>query len=72
MAVLQLNISPKAHALAVYLHDQAEEFKGIGDFSKDFVERSHQDSIHEKKCSAAIKGRVHATDLHMNLGEALL
>ena len=44
---LELSITPKVHAIEDHLVPQIICFHGIGDLGEDFVERSHQDGIHQ-------------------------
>jgi hypothetical protein len=52
--------TPKPHAIEDHLCDQLKRFKGIGDFTEDFVEQSHQEGIRDEQRLCTLKDKNHA------------
>ena len=59
---LDMSVSPKLHVLEDHLFNQLSSFKGLGDYSKDFVEQAHQIGMHEEAQTFAMKDRDHSTN----------
>jgi hypothetical protein len=59
---LDRSVLPKLHVLEDHLFNQLSSFKGLGDYSKDFVEQAHQIGMHEEAQTFAMKDRDHSTN----------
>jgi hypothetical protein len=66
---LQLNITPKAHAVDDHLCDQIWILNGIGDLTEDFVEQSHQTGIRHNQRSQRMKDNSKSAKLHVRWEE---
>jgi len=69
---LGMSVPPKLHVLEDHLLSQLSLFKGIGDYSEDFVgdysedfvEQAHQVGIREEARTFAIKDRKRVAEIH--------
>jgi hypothetical protein len=66
---LQLNITPKAHAVDDHLCDQIRILNGIGDLTEDFVEQSHQTGIRHNQRSRSMKDNCKSAKWHVRWEE---
>ncbi len=66
---LQLNITPKAHAVDDHLCDQVRILSGIGDLTEDFVEQSHQTGIRHNQRSRSMKDNSKSAKWHVGWEE---
>jgi hypothetical protein len=55
---------PKIHGLEDHLIPMIEEWNGIGDFLKDFIEQAHQFGIKEEKRTANMRDWVRVANSH--------
>ena len=61
---LELNVSPKLHILEDHLYMQLSTFKGLADYSEDFVEQAHQVGIREEARTFTMKDRDRIALIH--------
>jgi hypothetical protein len=61
---LDLPHTPKIHVLEDHFLFQLSSYKGLGDYSEDFVEQAHQIGIREESRTLAIRDRSCAAELH--------
>jgi hypothetical protein len=59
-----MSVSPKLHVLEDHLYSQLSLFKGLGDYSEDFVEQAHQVGIREEARTFAMKDRNRIAEIH--------
>jgi hypothetical protein len=61
---LGMSVSPKLLVLEDHLLFQLSLFKGLGDYSEDFVEQVHQVGIREEARTFTIKDRKRVAKIH--------
>jgi hypothetical protein len=61
---LDMSVSPKLHVLEDHLYSQLSLFKGLGDYSEDFVEQAHQVGMREEARTFAMKDRNRIAEIH--------
>jgi hypothetical protein len=66
---LQLNITPKAHAVDDHLCDQIRIHNGIGDLTEDFMEQSHRTGIRHNQRSQSMKDNSKSAKWHVRWEE---
>ena len=64
---LDMSMTPKVHILEDYLLSQLVMFKGLSDYSEDFVEQAHQTGIREEDRTLAIHNRHRVAELHCKM-----
>ena len=62
---------PKIHGLEDHLLDQMKHWRGIGNYTEDFVEQSHQKGVDDEKRTLGLGSRMKAFTAHSK-GEWLL
>ena len=61
---LQLSPTPKFHALSHHIKEQIIYYSGTGDFSEDFVEKSHHDGNKDEYRSKGLHNMVKKAQMH--------
>ena len=61
---MNLPQTPKYHALMNHTYDQIVHFNGIGDFSEDFIEKSHQDGSRNEYRTKGLVNRSMKANIH--------
>jgi hypothetical protein len=59
-----MSVLPKLHVLEDHLYSQLSLFKGLGDYSEDFVEQAHQVGTREEARTFAMKDRNCIAEIH--------
>ncbi len=61
---LDMSVLPKLHVLEDHLYSQLSLFKGLGDYTEDFVEQAHQVGMREEARTFAMKDRNRIAEIH--------
>jgi hypothetical protein len=59
-----MGVSPKLHVLEDHLFNQLSTFKGLDDYSEDFVEQAHQVGMCEESQTFTIRDRNCIAEIH--------
>jgi len=59
-----MSVAPKLHVLEDHFYSQLSLFKGLGDYSEDFVEQAHQIGMREEARTFTMKDQHRIAQIH--------